>query len=55
MANIIFLNGASSAGKSSIAKALQELMGSPFFHISSDQLVAAGVLGLPLAQLRFGG
>ena len=44
LANIILLHGASSAGKSSIAKALQEIMDTPFFHLSSDQLVDAKIL-----------
>ena len=41
---VILLNGASSSGKSSLAKALQSAMSEPFLHISSDQFVAAGVL-----------
>jgi chloramphenicol 3-O phosphotransferase len=41
---IIFLNGASSSGKSTLAKALQDALDEPFLHVSSDHLVAAGVL-----------
>ncbi len=41
---IILLNGASSSGKSTLAKALQEVLDEPFLHVSSDQLVAAGFL-----------
>lgn len=38
------LNGASSAGKSSLATAMQEAQVEPFWHVSSDQFIAAGVL-----------
>lgn len=41
---IIFLNGASSSGKSMLAKAMQEAMPAPFLHVSSDHLVASGML-----------
>lgn len=41
---IIFLNGASSSGKSSLARALQETLAEPFLHVSSDHLVASGML-----------
>lgn len=41
---IIMLNGASSSGKSTMAKALQEIMPEPFWHVSFDQLVDAEVL-----------
>jgi chloramphenicol 3-O phosphotransferase len=41
---IIMLNGASSSGKSTLAKALQAAMAGPFLHVSSDQLVDAGML-----------
>jgi chloramphenicol 3-O phosphotransferase len=37
-------NGASSSGKSTLAKALQEAMPEPFLYVSSDQLVASGML-----------
>jgi chloramphenicol 3-O phosphotransferase len=41
---IIFLNGASSSGKSTLAKAMQAALGEPFLHVSSDLLVASGML-----------
>ena len=41
---IILLNGASSSGKSTLAKALQQALPEPFLHVSSDQLVASGML-----------
>jgi chloramphenicol 3-O phosphotransferase len=41
---IIFLNGASSSGKSTLAKALQEALAEPFLHVSSDHLVVSGML-----------
>jgi chloramphenicol 3-O phosphotransferase len=41
---IIFLNGASSSGKSTLAKALQRELPEPFLHVSSDHLVASGML-----------
>jgi chloramphenicol 3-O phosphotransferase len=41
---IIFLNGASSSGKSTLAKALQEALAVPFLHVSSDHLVVSGML-----------
>jgi chloramphenicol 3-O phosphotransferase len=41
---IIFLNGASSSGKSTLAKVLQEVFDEPFLHVSSDHFVAAGLL-----------
>lgn len=41
---IILLNGASSSGKSTLAKALQLVLDEPFLHVSSDHLVAAGFL-----------
>lgn len=34
---IIFLNGASSAGKTTLAKALQDSLPDPWFHIALDQ------------------
>lgn len=36
MARIVFLNGIGSAGKSSIAKALQKITAEPFLHIQMD-------------------
>jgi chloramphenicol 3-O phosphotransferase len=41
---VILLNGASSSGKTTLARALQHTLEAPFLHFSSDQLVAAGVL-----------
>jgi chloramphenicol 3-O phosphotransferase len=41
---IIFLTGASSSGKSTLAKAMQQALPEPFLHVSSDHLVASGVL-----------
>ena len=41
---VILLNGASSAGKSTLAKALQAALPEPFLHISSDQFIDAGML-----------
>ena len=49
---IIFLNGASSSGKTSIAKSLQQKIDRPFWHISIDHLKDAGVL--PLDRIRSG-
>jgi chloramphenicol 3-O phosphotransferase len=52
MASIIFLHGASSSGKSTLAKALQESIEVPFWHISIDHLRDAGVL--PTDRFRNG-
>jgi chloramphenicol 3-O phosphotransferase len=41
---VIVLNGASSSGKSTLAKGLQGALDGPFLHVSSDQFVAAGML-----------
>jgi chloramphenicol 3-O phosphotransferase len=41
---LILLNGASSSGKTTLARALQRELETPFLYFSSDQLVAAGVL-----------
>jgi chloramphenicol 3-O-phosphotransferase len=41
---IIFLNGASSCLKSTLAKAMQEVLPEPFLHVSSDHPVASGML-----------
>ena len=43
-AQIIFLNGTSSSGKTTLAKALQDVLDQPYFHLASDQLVEAGAL-----------
>jgi chloramphenicol 3-O phosphotransferase len=41
---IILLNGASSSGKSTLAKVMQRELDEPFLYVSSDQLVASGML-----------
>ncbi|MEQ8281605.1 MAG: chloramphenicol phosphotransferase [Parvibaculum sp.] len=51
-AQIIFLHGASSSGKSTIARALQARIEKPFWHISIDHLRDADVL--PLERFRKG-
>ncbi|MFI7707649.1 zeta toxin family protein [Nonomuraea sp. NPDC049480] len=35
---LVFLNGTPSAGKTTVAKALQEELAEPFFHLSLDEL-----------------
>ena len=52
MAQIIFLHGASSSGKSTIAKKLQARIEKPFWHISIDHLRDSGVL--PSSRFRAG-
>ena len=49
---LIFLNGASSSGKSTIATALQATLEEPFWHISIDHFREAGIL--PLDRIRSG-
>ena len=49
---IIFLNGASSAGKSTLAAALQARLAEPFWHVSIDHFIAARML--PKARLDSG-
>lgn len=44
MAHVIFLHGASSSGKSTLARALQDRIEKPFWHVSIDHLRDAGVL-----------
>ncbi|WP_449396167.1 chloramphenicol phosphotransferase CPT family protein [Devosia riboflavina] len=51
-ASIIFLHGASSSGKSTLARALQERIERPFWHISIDHLRDSGVL--PLGRVKAG-
>lgn len=41
---IIMLNGASSSGKSTLARRLQAVLADPFLHLSSDQLVGGGAI-----------
>ena len=52
MARVIFLHGASSAGKSTLARALQQALPDPWWHVSIDKLRDAGVL--PLARFATG-
>lgn len=39
MSKIIYLNGPSSSGKTTLAKALQELLEKPFLHIGIDKII----------------
>ncbi len=48
--NIILVNGASSSGKSTLSKALQEKLELPFWHYSIDHLLAANIL--PQARIK---
>jgi chloramphenicol 3-O phosphotransferase len=41
---IILLNGPSSAGKTTIAKAIQQTIDQPFWHVASDQFVESRML-----------
>ncbi len=52
MSHIIFIHGASSSGKSTLAKAIQTRIEYPFWHISIDVLRDAGVL--PIERFRSG-
>lgn len=52
MAKVIWLHGASSSGKSTIARALQARIEEAFWHYSIDHLRDAGVL--PMARFRSG-
>ncbi len=49
---IILLNGASSAGKSTLARALQQQLHDPFLHWSFDHLCESNAL--PMARIRNG-
>lgn len=49
---MILLNGASSSGKSSLARAIQARIDRPFWHISIDHLRDSGVL--PSARIKSG-
>ena len=49
---IIFLNGASSSGKTTLARGLQFALDEPFWHFSIDHLNAAEVL--PRERIRSG-
>lgn len=39
MAKIIYLNGPSSSGKTTLAKALQEKLKEPFLHLGIDKII----------------
>lgn len=52
MAQIVFLHGASSSGKSTLARALQARIEKPFWHVSIDHLRDSGVL--PMRRFRNG-
>lgn len=39
MSHIIFLNGVGSVGKTSIAKALQSILETPYLHVGVDQFI----------------
>ena len=49
---IIFINGTSSSGKSTLSKALQAKLDEPFWHFSIDHLREANVL--PLQRIKSG-
>ena len=49
---IILINGASSAGKSTLARSLQQKLHEPFLHLSFDQLRESNAL--PMARIRNG-
>ncbi len=44
LGKIILVNGASSSGKSTLSRALQEKLEQPFWHYSIDHLIAANIL-----------
>lgn len=50
MSRIVFLNGGSSAGKTSIAKAIQELSDTPWLHVGIDTFIGM----LPSKFVEFG-
>ncbi|MCT4559326.1 MAG: chloramphenicol phosphotransferase CPT family protein [Pelagimonas sp.] len=52
MAQIIFLHGASSSGKSTLAGALQNRLPRPFWHVSFDTFRDSGAL--PMARFTSG-
>ena len=49
---IILINGASSAGKSTLARSLQQKLPEPFLHLSFDHLRESNAL--PMARIRNG-
>lgn len=52
--SIIFLNGASSSGKTTLGRALQAALEEPYFYLSSDQLVQADILPAKERRARTG-
>ena len=52
MAGIIFLHGASSSGKSTLARAVQAKISEPFWHYSIDHLRDAGIV--PMDRFKRG-
>jgi chloramphenicol 3-O phosphotransferase len=52
LSSVIFLHGASSSGKSTLARALQAKLPVPFWHYSIDHLRDSGVL--PSARIKDG-
>ncbi|MEM8857042.1 MAG: AAA family ATPase [Chloroflexota bacterium] len=53
MSQIILINGPSSAGKSTLARALREALDQPFLHFSFDVFIDNEVI--PLKKIRAGG
>lgn len=51
-AKIIFIHGASSSGKSTLARAVQAQIGEPFWHVSIDHLRDSGTV--PMERFRRG-
>src|SRR4029434_10637338 len=49
---VILINGASSAGKSTLARAVQKQIDEPFWHLSIDHLRESGVLPLDRVRTR---
>jgi hypothetical protein len=43
-AKIIFIHGASSSGKSTLARAIQTQISEPFWHVSIDHIRDSGML-----------
>lgn len=52
MSEIIFLHGASSSGKSTLARELQSFISCPFWHVSIDHIRDSGML--PLQRFKTG-
>ncbi|NRP17424.1 Chloramphenicol 3-O phosphotransferase [Ensifer adhaerens] len=51
-ARIIFIHGASSSGKSTLARAVQAQLNEPFWHVSIDHLRDSGMV--PMERFRRG-